>query len=157
MRRMYASTALAGLAVLALATVGLPALTASGAPATVRAGVGVVDATFHVGVSAGQYASARYGFEEGNPRPEEFLTGEFDPNLQQTKRSPSYGVQSRLSIRAIVVEGTDGTRIALVKNDNYLAQDMLLRRTGQLLASGNSGVTTDRILMAAAHNHSAPY
>src|SRR3954465_7694985 len=118
----------------AIATVG--ALTPASAkpgtdgPApTVKAGVGVVDATWHVGASAGQYASSRAGLEDFDtdhpeqyrPRPEDLVNAEFDPQLQSTKRTPSYGVQSRLSIRAIVVEGGDGTRVAMVKNDNYLA------------------------------------
>jgi hypothetical protein len=73
------------------------------------------------------------------------------------KSQPAYGVQSRLSIRAIVV--TDGTNppVALVKNDNYLAQDFLARRIGQLLDEGDSGVTYENILMSATHNHSSPY
>ena len=130
-----------------------------------KAGVGVVDATWHVGASAGQYASSRAGLEDFDtdhpeayrPRPEDLVASEFDPQLQSTKRTPSYGVQSRLSIRAIVVEGGDGTRIALVKNDNYLAQDTLLRRVGQLLAERGSKIDADHVLMTAAHNHSAPY
>lgn len=126
----------------------------------VRAGVGVVDSTWHVGASAGQYASDRYGFDVEDPaavRPQELFDHEFDTNLHQTKRSPSYGVQSRLSVRAIVVEGADGTRVALLKSDNYLAQDTLLRRVGQLLAAGRSGVTYDHILYHVTHNHSSPY
>ncbi|MBV8690118.1 MAG: hypothetical protein JOY57_00555, partial [Actinobacteria bacterium] len=129
----------------------------------VRAGVGIVDATWTVGASAGQYASARYGIEDlqnGDPtvvHPDEVLNGTFDPNLHSVKRTPSYGVDSRLSVRAIVVEGPDGTRVALLKSDNYLAQDTVMRRLGQLLTQGNSGVTIDHVLYGVTHNHSSPY
>ncbi|HEV2813434.1 MAG TPA: hypothetical protein VGW10_09305, partial [Solirubrobacteraceae bacterium] len=59
---------------------------AAPAPATaeIRAGVGVVDASWHVGAAAGQYASERW---EGD---------EMDPHLHQFRRSPSHGIQSRL-------------------------------------------------------------
>jgi hypothetical protein len=150
----------------------LPAMTvvrtAAGAePArVVRAGVGVVDATWHVGASAGQYATDRFGIEDVptspgdipdyDPHPVEGVQGDFDTNVQSVKRAPSYGVDTRLSVRAIVVEGTDGTRVALLKSDNYLAQDALLRRVGQLLAGGHSGVRYDHILYHATHDHSSP-
>jgi hypothetical protein len=112
---------------------------------TARAGVAVVDATWHVGSSAGQHAT------EGKD------TNEVDPHSHAFKTRNSYGVQSRLSIRTIVVEGTSGDRVALVKTDNYLAQDLLQRRVGQLLEGGDSGVTYDNILLSASHNHSSPY
>ncbi len=41
---------------------------ASAAPSGIRAGVGVVDATWHVGASAGQYATDRHGIADGDPR-----------------------------------------------------------------------------------------
>lgn len=134
-----------------------------------RAGVGVVDATWNVGASAGQYASDREGLEtdalveavtDQEPpalHPDRLLTADSDPNLHATRRKPSYGVQSRLTIRAIVVEGKNGAPVALVKSDNYLAQDLLVRRAGQLLAKAGSTITTDHILYSATHNHSSPY
>src|SRR5205807_9997393 len=75
------------------------------------AGVGVADATWNVGSNAGQYASDRdlSGELQGGP---------FDPNLYSVKDQPSYGVQSRLSMRALVVQGADGTKVALVKADD---------------------------------------
>ena len=103
-----------------------------------------------MGASAGQYASDREGFEtdalveaitDQEPpelHPDRLLTADSDPNLHATKRKPSYGVQSRLSVRAIVVQGTNGAPVALVKSDNYLAQDLLVRRVGQLLAKAGS-------------------
>src|SRR5205085_7909304 len=128
---------------------------AQAAPAGVRAGVGVVDATWNVGASAGQYASSRPGLEADDwaenladfkaptVDPALLLSADSDPNLHATKRKPSYGVQSRLSVRAIVVAGATGAPIALLKSDNYLAQDMLVRRVGQLLAKAGSRVTAD--------------
>ena len=115
----------------------------------IRAGIGVADATWHVGAAAGQYTDYR--------APQDELQGDIDPHLHATTKENSYGVQSRLTIRAIVVEGTNGERVALVKSDNYLAQDYLLRRVGQLLEEAGSGVTYGNILHAASHNHSSPY
>ncbi len=89
--------------------------------------------------------------------PHLLLTADSDPNLHATKRKPSYGVQSRLTVRAIVVAGTTGAPVALLKSDNYLAQDSLVRRVGQLLAKAGSSVSTDHILYSATHNHSSPY
>ncbi len=165
---MRLRAAFVALAVIAAVAAGIPHASAQtrGPVIGVRAGVGIVDATWHVGASAGQYASGRYGIDDCvdfnfvetcRPRVDELATADFDPELQQTKRVPSYGVQSRLSARAIVVEGRDGTRVALVKIDNYLAQDVLARRVGQLLDEGDSGVRYDHILMHATHNHSSPY
>jgi hypothetical protein len=124
-----------------------------------RAGVGVVDATWHVGAGSGQYSPSRYGVDVdgGTPTLEDAVTGDADPQLAATTQAPSYGVQSRLSIRAIVIEGNNGTRVALVKSDNYLAQDLLSRRVAQLLADGPSGIDYEHILYSASHDHSSPY
>ncbi len=142
-------------ALLILATViGLvPAAAAASADEPwdgLRAGVGVADATWHVGAAAGQYTDYR------NPA-DEVSGGDIDPSFHATSKENSYGVASRLTIRAIVVEGSNGQRVALVKSDNYLAQDHLLRRVGQLLDEAGSRVTYDNILHAATHNHSSPY
>lgn len=138
-------------------------------PSQVQAGIGVVDATWNVGASAGQYASERPGLEgeswaeslqDGEAPdidPSRLVTENHDPNLHSVKRAASYGVASRLSIRALVIQGPDGPPVALVKSDNYLAQDMLVRRVGQLLAEQGSRVTYDRIMHSATHNHSSPY
>jgi hypothetical protein len=123
------------------------------APApTIRAGVGVVDATWNVGAAAGQYSDLNSSLVENVG-----TGGEVDPHAHSRVKEKSYGVHSRLSVRAIVVEGTDGKRVALLKSDNYLAQDLLLRRVGQLLDEGDSGVAYEDILHAASHNHSSPY
>ena len=164
-------TRVATLAVIAALLAGVPAVAqARKEPASrVLAGVGVVDATWNVGASAGQYASDRPGIEgeawadrlqDGEAAdidPTRLVTADFDPNVHSVKRKPSYGVQSRLSVRAIVVQGPDKPPVALVKSDNYLAQDLLVRRVGQLLEAQGSRVRGDRILHSATHNHSSPY
>ena len=124
-----------------------PVAASPAAGGAVRAGVAAVDASWHVGASAGQYAT----------------TGSFvgvhgvDPTTHSYRKNASYGIQSRLSARAIVVEGTNGTRIALVKNDLYIPQDLLYRRTAQLLEQGDSGITRANLTMAVTHDHSSPY
>ncbi|HZQ26957.1 MAG TPA: neutral/alkaline non-lysosomal ceramidase N-terminal domain-containing protein [Acidimicrobiales bacterium] len=125
----------------------------AGSQGVAMAGVGNVDATWNVGAGQGQYADNRdvAGQAQG---------GAFDPNLYETKNQQSYGVQSRMSIRALVVRGGNGEAVALVKADNYLAQDLLQRRVEQLLAGGPAsklGVTRRNILWSATHDHSSPY
>ncbi|MEQ1439147.1 hypothetical protein AAG565_07270 [Fontimonas sp. SYSU GA230001] len=117
----------------------------------VRAGVGVVDMTPDVGYCAGQYcdyATDTFGGLAGQ---------DLDPFLTHKSKHASYGVQSRLTARAIVVEGANGKRIALLKTDNYLAQDMLLRRVGQILDKGSSGIGYDQILHHVTHDHTSAY
>src|SRR3954453_1348177 len=121
---------------------------APAAPAGLRAGVGVVDATWHVGAGAGQYASANVPSD---------LSDEWDPNVEHVKQKSSYGVASRLSIRAIVLQDGTGAPVALVKDDNYLAQDYLTRRVAAILAADGSKVTYDNILVSATHDHNSPY
>src|SRR5438874_6545058 len=82
----------------------------------VQAGAAVVDGTYHVGSSAGQYASTRDGGY-----------GDVDPHLQSVKNQASYGMQSRESVRALVVKGADGQIVALVSDDHYIPQDALWR------------------------------
>jgi neutral/alkaline ceramidase-like enzyme len=125
-------------------------------PVTVKAGVGVVDTTWHVGAAAGQYAGDPFLDGEGIPG----ITPEshFDPYRHQLRREPSYGVQSRLSARAIVVEGSNHERIALVKNDLYIPQDMLWRRTAQILeANDTSGIDRTHLTVFSTHDHSSPF
>ncbi len=123
---------------------------ASAAPGQVRAGAASVDATWHVGASAGQYASdPQIADGESNPS--------IDPGAHSTTKAGSYGIQSRLKLRALVVEGPDGTRTAIVKNDLYIPQDLLWRRTAQILEKGDSGITRETLTMAVTHDHSSPY
>ena len=117
----------------------------------VRVGVGVVDMTPDVGYCAGQYCDYATDTLGG------LINGDFDPFVTHKLKHASYGVQSRLTARAIVIEGANGKRVALLKTDNYLAQDMLLRRVGQLLESGDSGIGYEQILHHVTHNHSSAY
>ena len=130
----------------ALALIG-PIAATPAAGGAVRAGAAAVDASWHVGASAGQYAE----------------TGSFvgahgvDPTTHSYRKNASYGIQSRLSARALVVEGAGGNRIALVKNDLYIPQDLLYRRTAQLLEQGDSGISRANLTIAVTHDHSSPY
>lgn len=128
----------------------LALLFASAANAAIKAGVGVVDASGFLGASAGQYADASTG-------PGQTGNGGLDPQLYSTIKLGTYGIASRTSARAIVVEGSNGERVALITSDSYLAQDLVLRRTAQLLAVGSSGIRYEQLLHSASHNHSAPY
>ncbi len=113
----------------------------------VEAGAAAVDASWHVGASAGQYATdGTFADVHGT-----------DPHHHSTRRVPSYGIQSRLEARAIVVEGADGSRVALVKNDLYIPQDLLYRRTAQILEAGDSGIGRENLTMAVSHDHSSPF
>jgi hypothetical protein len=114
-----------------------------------KAGAAAVDASWHVGASAGQYASDGAAIDPAN--------GNYDPTLHQTRRAASYGIQSRLQARAIVLEGPGGNRMAIVKNDLYIPQDLLWRRTAQLLEAGDSGIGRQNLTIASSHNHSSPY
>ena len=137
-----------------LGLAGFMALAAfpAGATATtgpVRAGVASVDASWHVGASAGQYASDGTFISHDD--------GTYDPSAHSYRRKPSYGVQSRLSVRALVVKGPDGGRLALVKNDFYIPQDLVYRRAAQLLEQGDCGITAETLTMVSTHNHSSPF
>ena len=136
-----AARSLAAAAAVLLACSALPAAAA----AQVRAGVASLDASWHVGASAGQYAS--------DPQAEE----RFDPASHATARAGSYGIQSRLQVRALVVQGPDGKRVAIVKNDLYIPQDLLWRRAAQILEAGSSGIGRANFTMASTHNHSSPF
>lgn len=125
-------------------------LSGSGNGDMARAGVGVVDMTPDVGYCAGQYCDI-------SNLPEGLSGDSIDPFLTHKSKHASYGVQSRLSARALVVEGVNGKRVALIKTDNYLAQDALLRRVGQLLEAARSSIGYEQILHTVTHNHSSSY
>src|SRR3954465_10008668 len=119
---------------------------AAQADGQVRAGAAVLDGTYHVGSSAGQYASTRDGGY-----------GDVDPHVQSVKNQASYGVQSRESVRALVVRGGDGRYVAMVSDDHYIPQDALWRRTAQLLDADTKGAIKEKNLTrAVTHNHSSP-
>src|SRR5829696_1801512 len=111
-----------------------------------EAGVATVDTTYHVGSSAGQYAPTRDGGY-----------GDYDPHVQQGKNQASYGIQSRLSARAIVVREAGGAKHAILKTDLYIPQDLLWRRVAHLLEQGDSGIGRQNLTMSVSHNHSSPY
>jgi hypothetical protein len=137
-------------AIAAAVTAAALVVPATASAAALKAGVAVVDGSWHVGASAGQYAS-----DGSFVHPSE---GNFDPTAHSTRRQASYGMQSRLQIRALVVEGPAGKRFALVKNDLYIPQDLLYRRTAQLLeAKPELGIGRSNLSMAVSHNHSSPY
>jgi hypothetical protein len=139
------SLALGGVVGITTATAGPGKSTWHG----LRAGAAVVDATWHVGASAGQYAS------QVGPAD---IQGEWDPNFASVLKRSSYGVASRLSISAIVLQdGRGNPPIALVRDDNYLAQDMLTRRVAQILAADGNPIAYQNILLSASHNHNSPY
>jgi hypothetical protein len=123
---------------------------ASASAGVLKAGVGKVDASWHVGASAGQYAS-----DGSSVSPDD---GTYDPTVHAYRRANSYGIQSRLDVRAIVVQGPDGKRFALVKNDFYIPQDLIWRRTAQLLeAKPDLGIGHTNLTMAITHDHSSPF
>ncbi len=123
---------------------------AAPASAEVKAGAAVADASWHVGASAGQYASdGTFGVDPAD--------GTYDPTTHATRRATSYGIQSRLEVRALVIEGPGGNRIAIAKTDQYVPQDLLYRRAAQLLETeGDCGITRSTLTMTATHNHSSP-
>jgi hypothetical protein len=122
----------------------------AGAGAAVKAGAAVADASWHIGASAGQYASdGTFGVDPDN--------GTYDPTTHSIRRATSYGIQSRLEVRAIVVEGPAGNRFAIAKTDQYIPQDLLYRRAGQLLKNeGECGIDAQHLTMTATHDHSSP-
>ncbi len=120
------------------------------ARADVRAGTASVDASWHVGASAGQYASDGTFVDPAS--------GNYDPTVHSYRRAASYGIQSRLKARAIVVEGADGHRVAIVKNDLYIPQDLVWRRATQILEQeGDCGITEQTLTVVSSHNHSSPF
>src|SRR4051794_30232667 len=150
LRRLPALLSAFALVAIAVPTVALAKAGDSGP--TIKAGVGIADATWNVGAAAGQYAADNTSLATNVAG-----DGEVDPYQFSHIKEKSYGVQSRLSVRAIVVEGLDRHRVALLKSDNYLAQDLLIRRAAQLLGQAGSKVAFEDILYTVTHNHSSPY
>ena len=104
------------------------------AAAAVTAGVAVVDSTAQVGHGAGQYAGESSGSELAGTSVGDHGV---DPAHLSTRRVPSYGVESRETVRALVVRGADrngvSKRVAIVANDLYIPQDLLNRRVSGIL------------------------
>ncbi|MDQ3962728.1 MAG: hypothetical protein M3277_02285 [Actinomycetota bacterium] len=122
---------------------------------TIKAGYGIADNTWHVGAGGGQYTDKVYE-DEGEEYRNYGTGGDVDPHNHSLTQKNSYGVQSRLSFRAIVVEDAEGDQVAFVKSDNYLAMDALARRVGQILLVEGSKISYDEIFHMASHNHYSP-
>ncbi|HEV3228283.1 MAG TPA: neutral/alkaline non-lysosomal ceramidase N-terminal domain-containing protein, partial [Solirubrobacteraceae bacterium] len=153
-------------AIFALTLVCAPPAFARTGKGVLEAGAAAVDASWHVGASAGQYASSCDSQNNLQANRCSFIGDHgVDPTSESTRRASSYGIQSRLSIRAIVIQGPAGNRYAIVKNDLYIPQDLLYRGTAQILAADNqgpdpskrSGISADTLTMAVTHDHSSPY
>jgi hypothetical protein len=143
----------------------LVALLLAAAPATAAAeerttaGVAKVDATWHVGASAGQFT------DEGGA----LASDGIDPYGHTTKKRISDGVGLRTSTRALVVKDTEGDRVAIVSTDLYLPNDFLTRRVGSLLAARDrdialgleegtpTGIDGSNLAVTASHNHNTPF
>lgn len=114
-----------------------------------KAGVAVVDASWHFGASAGQFAATGTGIDEGRG---------FDPYTHSTRKVGSDILGTRITTRALVVEGSNAKRIAIVANDLYLPNDLLRRRVAQLLdADGSTGIAIENLAMTVSHSHTSPF
>jgi hypothetical protein len=130
-----------------------------------HAGVASVDASWHLGAGGGQFA------EDANDtgQPSAVHGGQVDPFLHATKKRPARGIQSRTVTRALVVEGVNEQRFAVVANDLYLPNDLLNRRVAQLLEQHDlavtsglqeglvTGISEDNLAITASHNHNSPF
>lgn len=123
-----------------------------------RAGVASKDASWHLGASAGQFANSGAGIARN---------AGFDPYGHSTRKVGADILGTRIHTRALVVEGSNGQRVAVVANDLYLAQDLLQRRTAQKLvehdliarATGGvvTGITSANLAMTSSHSHTSPF
>lgn len=114
-----------------------------------RAGVAVVDASWHFGASAGQFADTGTGISNGRG---------FDPYTHAVRKVGSDILGSRITTRALVVDGSNDKRIAIVTNDLYLPNDLLRRRVAQLLATdGSTGIGIENLAMTVSHSHTSPF
>lgn len=98
-------------------------------PTTFQAGVGKVDITPPVGIPL-------FGYSVGR--------------LQN-----SMGLRTRLYARAVYLEDKLGGRVALVQCDLGAISALLHRRVAQAVAK-ETGLSTDRLLLAATHTHAGP-
>ena len=125
---------------------------------TAKAGAAVVDATWHFGASAGQFSATGAGIADGRG---------YDPYNHATRKVGSDTLADRITTRALVVEGGNGKRVAVVANDLYLPNDLLRRRVIQLLqehdalalATGGTptGITAANLAMTVSHSHASPF
>ncbi|MEN8718714.1 MAG: hypothetical protein ABF296_00465 [Oceanococcaceae bacterium] len=114
-----------------------------------RAGAAIVDASWHFGASAGQFSATGVGLEGGRG---------FDPYAHAVRKVGSDILGSKISTRALVVEGANGKRVAIVANDLYLPNDLLRRRLAQLLnREPELGISIDNLAMTVSHSHTSPF
>ncbi len=114
-----------------------------------RAGVAVVDASWHFGASAGQFSATGAGIAQGRG---------FDPYTHAVRKVGSDILGSRITTRALVVEGANDKLIAIVANDLYLPNDILRRRVAQKLAAdGTTGIGIENLAMTVSHSHTSPF
>ena len=113
---------------------------------TVQAGVARVEATWHLGASGGQFS------DDGPPFDEQTV----DPHMHSTKKKPAYGQGSRVDVRALVVQGSNGERVAIVSHDLYLPNDFLTRRIATLVERA-TGIPASNVMVTASHNHNSAF
>lgn len=136
----------------------------------VRAGAASVDGSWHLGASAGQFSATGHGIDGGRG---------YDPHLHATRKIGADTYGSRIHVRALVVEGSNGRRVAVVANDLYLPNDLTRRRVVQLLrehdlaarggplspalaelglAPGEPlGLDEANVAMTVSHSHTSPF
>src|SRR5437588_11762390 len=154
------------MALVAFAAITAPALASGPNAGVFEVGAAAVDASWHVGASAGQYASQCTDPQLIAANECTFIGDHgVDPTTHSILKDASYGIESRLSARALVIQGPAGNRYALVKADLYIPQDLLYRRVAEILQADNtspepsqrSGITAQTLTMAVTHDHSSPY
>jgi hypothetical protein len=122
---------------------------------TLCAGAASVDTTWHTGSGQGQLGGTGSGL----------TSGKYDPFHHSTKMLPTDGIQSRTFSKAIVVQDGAGNKVAAVKTDLYLQQDLMTRRVAELVTGSDPAVTeyaveglaAEGIMLAGTHNHSVPH
>jgi glycerophosphoryl diester phosphodiesterase len=123
-----------------------------------RAGVAIKDASWHLGASAGQFSATGVGIARDRG---------YDPYGHSVRKVGSDTLGTRITTRALVVEGANGRRIAIASNDLYLPNDLLHRRTAQLLAEHDAlaqlqggvvtGITDANLATTSSHSHTSPF
>lgn len=129
-----------------------------GGDGVAKAGAAIVDASWHMGPSAGQFAATGAGVDGGRG---------YDPYMHATRKVSSDTLADRITTRALVVEGGNGKRVAVATNDLYLPNDLLRRRLVQLLAEHDAlavlegrtptGITEANLAMTVSHSHASPF
>jgi len=94
--------------------------------------------------------SAGFGRIEITPPPGVGLAG----NGPEGRKAAGYRL--RLYARALVLQDSSGSRLALVVVDLPHVSLLLHRRVAQRLVADSTSIGTDRLLLSATHTHSAP-